>query len=236
MAKQKRSRIESEPTVRVRVFINLVDLARAWQFEHAKLTGYNLKAEEKANVLNESKKIGWESLPQAIIDQLDQMEYIGESPKELRAVDVYASADRKNDGSRTEFETWLDEELDPLAGYQVHTFLRKRENRKVCSHCDEPLDRTEFIKGLSTKVACDLLAHAVNDAYDIAVLVMDDAEIIPSVLSVQEIFDKQVIHIGPKGEGQELRSAAWGHVSFEDLAAELVSADDFKKRYNKANR
>jgi hypothetical protein len=233
MGRQKWDRADNDQTVRVRVFINHLDFARAWQFEHSKLTGTPLTSAEKNNVLLESKNIRWEMLPQAILEHLDQMGYIDQTPKEMRAIDVYASADRANNEQRSEFETWLDEELDPLAGYQVHPFLRKKENKKLCSHCEEPLDRSEFVKGLNTKVACDLLSHAVNDAYDIAVLIMDDEEIVPSVLSVQEIFDKQIIHIGAKGEGEALRSAAWGHITLEDLVSELISSDDFKKRYNK---
>lgn len=233
MARPKWDRSDNDGIVRVRVFINHLDFARSWQYEHSRLTGTPLSSDDKNNVLLDSKNIRWETLPQVILERLDQIDYIDDSPKELRAIDVYASAERANNEQRSEFERWLDEELDPLAGYQVHPFIRKLDKKKLCSHCDQPLTRSEFVKGLNTKVACDLLSHAVNDSYDIAVLIMDDEEIVPSVLSVQEIFDKQIIHIGANGEGQALRSAAWAHICLEDLASDLISSDDFKKRYNK---
>ena len=233
MTRHRRDRGDSDSLVRVRIFINHMDFARAWQFEHSKMTGIRLTPEHRVNVLLESKKINWAMLPEVVLDLLDTVEYIGESPKEMRAIDVYASADRQNDNRRSDFEMWLDEELDPLPGFQVHPFVRKVESKQICSHCKEPLARSEFTKGLNTKVACDLLSNAVKDAYDIAVLMMDDAEIVPSVLGVQEIFDKQIIHIGPKGEGEALRSAAWANLPLERLVAELSSADDFRSRYNR---
>ena len=62
---------------------------------------------------------------------------------------------------------------------------------------------------------------------------MDDPEIVPSVLSVQEIFDKQIIHVGSRGEGEALRSAAWGNFHLEHLVSQLVPSDEFKQKYRK---
>ena len=231
--RQRRDKGDTDPFVRVRVFINHLDFARSWQFEQAKLIGKQLGAVEKANAIAESMSIKWESLPEIILEQLEEMAYIGETPKEIRAVDIYASVDKRNDAAKHEFELWLDEDLDPLPGFQVHTFSTKKENKKICKQCDRPLDRSELVKGLNTKVACDLLSHAVNDSYDIAVLIMDDPEIVPSVLGVQEIFDKQIIHVGSRGEGDALRSAAWGNFYLDRLVSQLMTSDDFKRKYKK---
>jgi len=229
--RSRREKRENEQSLRVQIFVNLADLAREWQFEHSKIVGKKLSAEQRARAYYDAKSIPWSKFPQAIIDQLDEMDYIGEFEKELVSVEVYSASENTNNNNRKEFETWLEEELDPLPGFEVHPFTRKDEQAKKCQHCDEPLQGSELIKGLTTKVACDLLSHAVDDAYDIAVVVMDDPDVVPSVLSVQEIFDKHIVHVGSKGEGEALRSAAWGNFNLETIVAELVPSSVFKERY-----
>jgi hypothetical protein len=237
VVRNRRDRAEADPTARVRVFINHLDFARAWQFAHSKITGRNLDLPDKANAQVESQHIRWDVLPEAILDQLEQMDYIGEVPKEMRAIDVYASVSRANDGAKAELEKWLDESLDPLPGFQVHTFVRKASrSRPECNKCGALLEKSELVKGLNTKVACDMLSHAVNDSYDIGVVMMDDAELVPSILCVQEIFDKQIIHVGPKNRGDALRSAAWGNFLLEDIIPDIITSDDFKKQYTKKRR
>lgn len=230
MARRGREKDDDDEVVRVRVFVNLNDFAQAWQFEHAKVIGKKIGREDRGNALMEVIDVRWEHFPEAVIDQLDEIEYIGDYPKEMRAVDIYASSGKKNDAERLKFEAWLDDTLDPLPGFEVHTFNSREENNIKCTKCEHVLKR-DVIKGLNTAVACDLLSHAVNDSYDIAVLVMDNEEIVPSVLSVQDIFDKQIVHVGLKERGNALRSAAWGNFLLEDLVPELVSPEDIKIGY-----
>jgi hypothetical protein len=199
------------------------------------MTGRELTAVDRSNAQNESKDINWQALPDAILEQLAKLNYIQDSEKEIQAIDVYASITRDNSNAKAELETWLDEELDPLAGFQVHVFTRRKDQSKHhCGNCNAVLERSELVKGLNTKVACDMLSHAVDDSYDIGVLVMGDDELAPSILCVQEIFDKQIIHVGTINEGDSIRSAAWGNFSLEDLMPRIVSPEDFKKQYAKA--
>ncbi len=236
MPRSRRDNPDDEQSVRVRVFVNLNDFAQAWQFEHAKVIGKQISHNDRENALVEVMDVRWESLPEAILDQLDEMEYIGDSPKEMRAVDIYACSGKRNDADRQKFEAWLEDTLDPFPGFEVHSFNSREEKQGKCAKCETPLRRNDVIKGLNTKVACDLLSHAVNDSYDIAVLVMEDEEIVPSVLSVQDIFDKQIIHVGTRGRGDALRSAAWGNFLLEDLVPELVSPEDIKIGFSKKKK
>jgi hypothetical protein len=201
------------------------------------MTGRELTSTDRSNAQNESKDINWEALPEAILAQLDKLDYIQDSEKEIQAIDVYASITRDNSNAKAELETWLDEELDPLAGFQVHIFARRKDQSKHhCSNCNAALERSELVKGLNTKVACDMLSHAVDNSYDIGVLMMGDDELAPSILCVQEIFDKQIVHVGANNEGNGIRSAAWGNFCLEDLMPDIVSQEDFKKQYDKARR
>src|SRR5205085_11468444 len=184
---------DSEDIARVRVFIDHWEFSLSWQIAYSGFTRRKLTASDLENAQVESQKIEWKLLPDIILEHLDEVEYIKDSPKELRNVDVYASA--RNSGNQkadNDFRNWLEKELDPLPGFEVYHFPRKKLKRSVqCKGCGASLDRPELEKGLKTKMACDLLSYAVEDLYDIGVLFADDPELSPSVLCVQEIFDKK---------------------------------------------
>ncbi len=226
-----RGRGEAQDSLRVRVFVDHWEFALSWQIAHSGLIGRHLTQNDIKNARFESQDIRWELLSEAVIDHLDELDYIEDLPKELRLIDVYASKSPTNDSTRREFEEWLENTLDPLPGFQVHHFNRKSDDKmKECKTCSSKLEKPELEKGLKTKIACDMLSLAVKDVYDIGVLIADDAELTPSILSVQEIFDKKIIHIGVKGKGDALRSAAWGHFLLDDIMRDMISPDDFKRK------
>lgn len=223
---------EGQSTSRVRVFIDHWEFSLSWQMAHSGFTGRGLTADDRKNAQLEAQEIRWDLLPEAILEHLDEIEYIEDSQKELRNVDVYAS--RKKSGNHAkdeEFVDWLEENVDPIPGFQVYHFDRNADKSDVqCRSCSAVLDRPELEKGMKTKMACDLLSCAVKDLFDIAVLFANDPELVPSVSCVQEVFDKKVIHVGLKDRGRAVRSAAWGHILLNDLMRDLFNPDDFKKR------
>jgi NYN domain-containing protein len=228
----RRERDNSEDVARVRVFIDHWEFSLSWQIAYSGFTRRKLTAADLENAQTKAQEVRWALLPDIILEHLDELEYIGDDVKELRNVDVYASA-RKSGNQRVdnEFIEWLEGTLDPLPGFQVHHFPRKTGKSSIqCGTCGASLERPELQKGLKTKMACDLLSYAVEDLYDIAVLFADDSELAPSILCVQEIFDKKVIHIGLTGRGQALRSAAWGHILLNELMKDLFVPDDFGKK------
>ena len=198
---------------RVRVFLDHWEFSESWR----ELTGKDLS--EKRDF----ESVLWDRLPQAILDQLDHMDYLTDTPKEMRAIDVYASLPRRNSEKEQALKKWLCHNLDELPGYTVQMGARKPDPRK-CKKCGGEL-YLEVEKGIKTKVACDLLSLAMKDAYDVGVLIMDDPELIPSIQCVQEILDKQIIHVGiahaeltaTRQHCSQVRSAAWGHILLEDL-------------------
>lgn len=66
-----------------------------------------------------------------------------------------------------------------------------------------------------------MLAAAIRGAYDIAVVMSDDADLLPSVEVVQDVLDRHVVHVGFSNSGKHMRSAAWGHVLLDPLVETL---------------
>ena len=202
---------------RVRVFLDHWEFSEAWK----EITGNNLALER------DFESVLWDKLPQALLDHLDEMDYLAGAPKEMRAVDVYASLPCTNTEKEQKLRRWLNDTLDQVPGYTVHVGNRKPDPRN-CKGCGKPIN-IEVEKGIKTKVACDLLSLAMKDAYDVGILVMDDPELIPSIQCVQEILDKQVIHVGmerpelplARQHGSQVRSAAWGHILLESLVPSI---------------
>jgi uncharacterized LabA/DUF88 family protein len=229
---------QSDDTARVRVFVDHWEFSNSWLIAYSGFTGSKLTGDELKTAQMKSKEINWPLLPDAVIEHLDEIEYIGNSEKELRNIDVYASMRRTGDQKAdNDFKDWLEHTLDHYAGFEVHHFNRNDHASLIqCRGCGAPLESPELEKGLKTAMACDLLSYAVKDLYDIAVLFADDAELAPSILSVQEIFDKKVIHVGLPNRGQSLRSAAWGHFLLNDLMKDLIKPDDFKRKKNRSGK
>lgn len=217
---------------RVRVFVDHWEFSLSWQIAHSGFTGRNLTVEDRKNAQIEAQKIRWDLLPDAILEHLADIEYIEDAEKELRNVDVYAS--KKNSGNHEkdkQFVDWLEDNVDPIPGFQVYHFERKSDKSDIpCHECGASLERPELEKGMKTKMACDLLSYAVKDLFDIAVVFANDPELVPSVSCVQEVFDKKVIHVGLRDRGRAVRSASWGHILLNDLLRDLFLPDDFKKR------
>ena len=62
----------------------------------------------------------------------------------------------------------------------------KREREYTCPHCNETFKKTSYgQKGVDALIAFDLIALAIRNAYDIAVLVAGDQDFICPVLEVR---------------------------------------------------
>jgi uncharacterized LabA/DUF88 family protein len=62
-------------------------------------------------------------------------------------------------------------------------------------------------KMLDTFIATDLIGDATFDAYDIALIVSEDSDFVPAVEFVQEMRNKQAIHVGFGTHTNDLRAA-----------------------------
>ncbi len=195
-------RAKGNATTRVRVFVDHWNFAITWQ----EMTGRS------------HQEIPWAELPHAVITALDSISWLSSSPKEMRAVNVYASISPKDSHEEREFANWLRYDLDQLPGYTVKVSVRQKRT-VTCRRGHSTIHFVE--KGVDTKIACDMLALAMRDLYDVGVLISDDADLIPSIECVQDVLDKQIVHLGFEGCGGQVRSAAWSHLLLGNLALHL---------------
>ncbi len=77
-------------------------------------------------------------------------------------------------------------------------------------------------KGIDASIVTDLFDGAINDAYDIAVLVSNDSDFVPAIKTIQERLNKQVIHVGFQRGGDHVRTAAWSHIILDGAVAEKL--------------
>jgi uncharacterized LabA/DUF88 family protein len=185
---------------RVRIFIDHANFTIAW----------------RKSVGRKGPQISWERLPEAVLSGLEAHGFIKKADTDLRGISVYASTRPDPDDLELRYQNWLHYVLDQLPGYTVKVSLRQPQQ---CSHDQSKIHYVE--KGVDTKIACDMLSSAMRDLYDLAVLVSNDADLIPSVECVQDVLDKQVVHLGFKGFGGDIRSSAWGHFTLDSIRKDL---------------
>lgn len=202
---------------RVRVFIDYWNLANNWN----SFTGHF-----------PDKNMDWGALPSSILDALDDIPQLRNTTKDLRGVKVYASSlpiliskemgfdeeERLREDVR--LKDWLQNDLDQLTAFTVD--ITQRSDRPLrCDVCKA--DNSHFVEqGVDTKIAIDLVSLASGDLYDIAVLVTNDGDLIPSMQCVQDTLDKQVVHLGFREMKTDVRKESWGHLYFDNLLADIV--------------
>ena len=202
---------------RVRIFVDYWNFANNW---NANTGAYP------------DKNLDWEAFPRAILDALDEIPHLRSSRKELRAVKIYASS-QPVDRSYPEgwdqeqklredqrLQTWFQDELDQLTAYTVDVTQRSNSPLR-CEVCG--CQNSHFVEqGVDTKIAIDLVALASSDLYEIAVLVTEDSDLVPSTKCVQDSIDKLVVHLGFKDGAKEVKTEAWGHLFVDDMLSEIL--------------
>jgi uncharacterized LabA/DUF88 family protein len=203
---------------RVRIFMDFWNFSKNWR--------------DLTKVLPE-KNLDWSIFPAIIVEHLDQIAPLKRSSKELRAVKVYASSKPSDfclddDVTRGDVmdehrrNIWLREYLDQLTSYTVDISTQLRRTVS-CSVCNK--DTGHYVEqGVDTKMAIDLVALASRDLYDIAVLITDDTDLIPSIQCVQDALDKQIIHVGfDNKKRNDVKNEAWGHLFIDDMLSDIAN-------------
>lgn len=160
--------------------------------------------------------LAWDRIPGLIMDKLVENGLAREV--ELRGITVYASTHPDRKGEDKIEEDWLRYTLDQISGYTVRTAIRQPQK------CDHGIhdDHYHYVeKGVDTMIVCDMLALAMRDSYDLGVIVSDDSDLIPSIESVQNVLDRQIVHVGFGDSGDRIRSAAWAHLLLDDFGDTL---------------
>jgi uncharacterized LabA/DUF88 family protein len=198
--------------VRVRIFVDFWNFQINWNKCHAKMGAAT------------TMQIPWKELPQVLTAEAAA----GQASK-YAGCQVYASIDEDN-AKDTGLSKWLHHGLASFPGYAVEVKKRKlkapvkcqecKTELTTCTACKKPIRQTSE-KGIDAAIITDLISMAFDDNYDIAVLVSGDADYAPAVQYIQKKTDKQIVQAFFKAHGDQLRTACWSHMFFEDLFAKL---------------
>ncbi len=114
-----------------------------------------------------------------------------------------------------------------VPGCTVHFVERQRKKAgpkcpacrsviQLCPTCSTDMRGTEE-KGVDTRIATEMISHAWENAYDIAVIVSADRDFVP-VAEFLQAKGKTIIHAGFPPKGAFLRQACWGGI---DLSTKM---------------
>ncbi|HEV8240059.1 MAG TPA: NYN domain-containing protein [Thermoanaerobaculia bacterium] len=88
-----------------------------------------------------------------------------------------------------------------------------------CPHCTLPIKAT-VEKGVDTMIATDMIRLAWEQAYDIAVLATQDADLVPAVQFLN-LKGRKVVHAGFPPKGRHLAAACWASFDVGKDAAQI---------------
>lgn len=175
-------------------------------------------------------KINWKLLPKIVTDKVLE---ITQSPQlqfmQYDEIRVYASCNPAYEKDRS-LKSWLNNFLNRQTGFRV--FIRERKSKmkkthckecnediSVCPKCKKPLFKA-IEKGVDSAIITDLFSLSWEKAYDIAVLLSNDADFIPAVEKIQEKGFK-VVNATWKNMGIDLSKTCWGSFYIDDIAEKI---------------
>ncbi len=186
----------------------------------------------------DDSRCDWPRMPAVLLERAGQvLSRAGvREPLQLEEARVYASYDADpRSATDARLRDWLANFLDRQPGFRVFAKERVRRSRAVkcrncgvvftdCPNCHQPL-RGSQEKGVDTAIVTDLLSLAWEAAYDVAILVSSDADMVPCVQRIQEKGLK-VVNAAWRGRGNALARACWASFYIEDVAHGLVRQED----------
>lgn len=193
----------------VKLFVDFWNFQLSWN--------YHIKPEAGSALPH--VPIGWRNLPEVLIGGLPLV--LGPSTEMVyKGTQVYASVNPKPGSPDAKLKGFLHSGLGQMTGYKVHV-RERRFKRDTCPHCKEAIERM-VEKGVDASIVTDLFSGAINNAYDVAVLVSNDSDFVPAIQTIQERLNKQIVHVGFKQGGDHVRTAAWSHIILDgDMAGKL---------------
>ena len=179
---------------------------------------FQLRWNQEMQGLEPSPRIAWEKVPDVLCSKLPSA--MGASVEyTYRGIHIYASVDPRK-GSRDERLKRYLHYLGQQTGFQIQVRDRKAK-KDSCPHCGQDIDRM-VEKGVDASIVTALYEGALNDSYDIALLLSNDTDHIPAIRTVQDRLNKQIVHVGFRRGGNEVRSATWSHILLDGDAAERL--------------
>lgn len=211
------TQIPAVPTTSTRVMV-FVDF---WNFQ----LSLN-KREAKVRGLTDYRfQIDWTVLGPLLARKA--CESAGISSHSFEGCIVYTSFDTAKD---KKFHNWATTWLGKQPGVRVE--IRERKPKSLprcpechfeiptCPSCAKPL-RAMVEKGVDTLIATDMIRLAWEEAYDIAVLVTSDADLIPAV-EFLNVKARKVIQAGFPPSGTALATACWASFDVFSHRAEFT--------------
>jgi uncharacterized LabA/DUF88 family protein len=172
-------------------------------------------------------KCNWPSLPmtlmaaaQACAPQLGALQ--------LDDTRVYASYEP---GREANLRKWLDSFLDRQPGFRV--FVRERNPRPAPAYCRACKDQvrscpkcgTAFTraieKGVDSAILTDMFSLAWEEAFEVAILVTGDADLVPAVEKIQDRGPK-VINATWASHGHQIARSCWASFQIDPLIPQLT--------------
>jgi uncharacterized LabA/DUF88 family protein len=198
--------------MKVKIFIDFWNMQLSWNEYHEKLGATT------------PVRIPWTILPQILLNKLGKdSDYVG--------THVYASINPRSEKDR-KLHSFL-QIMDLFPGYKVIVKQRKpakpikcnnedcRKEVLHCPHCTKELIRT-VEKGVDTSIAIELFHYALDNVYEKAILISNDADFVPAIEYIQR-RGNYIIHAGFKNQAFEIKKACCDHIDFEDIMSELLA-------------
>lgn len=204
---------------RARIFVDFWNFQLAWNARTAAAGGEPLRCD-------------WKALPRVLVKAAGAVLATTEpeSAITLEETLVHASFNPTSEGDRR-LKQWLDNFLDKQPSFRVKLRERRPQPTTIrCTSCQHELTACPECsagyvrypeKGVDSAILVDLLTLAWEDAYDVAILVSSDADLVPGVDRIQERGLK-VINATWTNQGHHLAKASWGSFRLDDLTAGLA--------------
>ena len=152
-------------------------------------------------------KVDWKILGEWLAEKACERVGISSGGYSFGGMNVYTSYDPAS-GNRSHYN-WVRNFLDELPGITTHCLERKTRWAPQCHSCEYTVARCPkcnasmagtIEKGVDILLATDLIRMAWENAYDIAVLVTSDSDLVPCVEYLRQM-PKRVIQarFAPRG-------------------------------------
>jgi hypothetical protein len=175
----------------------------------------------------------WPQLPPLLVRRAGEVLAAGGVPSDLSIEETLVYASARPGALDAKLRQWLTGFLDRQPGFRVKVRERRLRSHEIhcrecgtdsvaCPACGTPFERAPE-KGVDAAIVTDLLSLAVERAFDLAILVTSDVDMIPAVEWVQARGLK-VINAGWSEHGYDLMRACWGSFQIDPLVAALLRA------------
>lgn len=205
---------QSTSRLRIRVFIDYWNLQLTLNDRESEAIG-----QDDVRFL-----VRWKDFPGLVAGKAAELLEVSEFSYE--GAIIYSSYNPRAD---PKFKNWLSNWLDRQPGIQVVALERRPKAPPRCPACHQVIEtcpkcnnRIEATveKGVDTAIATDMIRLAWEDAYDVAIVVSSDGDLVPAVKFLDQ-KGRKVIQAGFPPSGVQLATACWASFDLFALREEF---------------